>query len=86
MNTEPKGTDIPIEAFDEDLDGDGVADVPAGFAGAVVEAPVVDAGLVELPVLIEANAVVEVETVDLTVPVEDAELVADDSDSSSSVS
>jgi hypothetical protein len=43
---------IPDEAFDEDLDGDGVEDVPVGFAGAVVEAAVVDAGPVEFPALV----------------------------------
>lgn len=49
---EPSEILNPDEAFDEDLDGDGVEDVPVGFGRAVVEATVVDAWLVEFPVLV----------------------------------
>lgn len=83
--TEPKEIETPDEAFEEDLDGDGVEDVPVGFSGAVVEAPVVEAGLVELLAIVEDKAVaeaeVEVGAEGLAVLVVDAEMLVDDSES-----
>jgi len=77
MAAVPREIVIPDDAIDADLDGDGVEDVPVGFAGTVVEAPVVDARLVELPAIVEDPVAEEAGATDFVASAVNAELVVD---------